>query len=188
MRKYYLMAFSVSLSLFSVSSSAVISLNEIMFQGNPDINPLDFYANEMEYQVLHVTSNVESGYSDMKAILDPDFKLIKFKYVTSAGNTKEFNPENLSKGVVILEKEGKEIIKLMSNNFDSKLGGDINLVYIYNGITNSYRKFPMEIVQEGREWHLQKNDTAGRSRFSSMRIIGRKIFGQLVGIGKIEVF
>lgn len=52
------------------------------------------------------------------------------------------------------ENESMEILSLQSENFSPHQGGNVELVYLYNGITGSSKSFPMDLSRNGDEWEL----------------------------------
>jgi hypothetical protein len=138
-------------------------------------------------QLLHVTSDAMEGSADIRLSVDADFRVQSGMYVTSGGQRSEFTPEMLRAGVVLLRKSGKNVVTLVSRNFDPRRGGQIDLVYLENGISGSTGRFPMEIVLNGNQWSLQTNDRSGRRTFTSMFLKGRFVLGKAIGIKSVSV-
>mgnify|MGYP000281761509 CR=1 FL=1 len=139
-------------------------------------------------QILRVTSDAQSGILDIQLNLDNDGNIRALTTLADTGVREEFSPEQFfNGGIVFLRKEGRDVVKLSSEKFDVKAGGVIDLIYLSNGIFNTYGKFSMELTRMGDQWDLYLNDQTGRKKFSEMFLRGKKFFGKIIGIDKVEV-
>lgn len=140
-----------------------------------------------EQNILHVTSDAMAGALDMRLVLDSDFNAVSIKQINDRGESKELTLSALASGVVLLHQEGRDIIKVMTQGFDSHSGGQFNMIYLSNGVFNSYETFNMELVRNGSTWTLQTNGQGGRVAFSTMFMKGRRLFGRIIGIESVLV-
>ena len=66
-----------------------------------------------------------------------------------------FEIEEINKKGIILKKQNdKDIITLVSFNFSSHNGGEGYLKYLYNGVLNKYKEFPIELVRNSKSWEI----------------------------------
>ena len=104
-----------------------------------------------DHQLVHVTSDAMPGFLDVKVTTDQDANAIGIAYVDSSGSREEFKLDQFSRGIVIYKKSGKDVVTLKSPNFNPGSGGNIDLVYLKNGVTGSAGTFHMELVRVGSE-------------------------------------
>jgi len=57
-------------------------------------------------------------------------------------------------GLLVAEKKSRKVAILKSSNFSAHQGGDIKLVYLYSGVTSSYRTFNLDLQRRGDHWAL----------------------------------
>ena len=88
---------------------------------------------------------------------------------------------------MLLTQQNLDVVKLTSTAFDPHSGGVLNMVYLNNAITRSYRTWAMEIVHPSTGWGLVVNEQTGRRSFTAMSLKSKKVLGQVVGIDKITV-
>jgi hypothetical protein len=69
---------------------------------------------------------------------------------------KEFNNLNAlaDAGLLVAEKKARKVAILKSSNFTHHQGGNISLVYLYSGVTSSYRTFKLDLQRRGDHWAL----------------------------------
>jgi hypothetical protein len=138
-----------------------------------------------EYPLLHVTTDADHSEANLSLILDKNADLVQLRYVNTDGADLRFNRDDLIKGVVLIRKSNRDIIKLqIDTDFDLVEGGAVNLSYLYNGLTGTYRDFPIRLTRSGHQWSVQTDQ--GKS-FKSMFLHARKWMGELIGIDHISV-
>lgn len=167
-------SFSVSLSAFA---SAFDSWNEEYTRE---------VTTQTEEQMLHVVADAIVEPTDTKLILDQDRNIIGMNAYRS-GEKESYLVKDLTKGIVLFKISGRDVVKLSSKNFDPSHGGALEMVYIYNGLSNTYRTFPVELHREGDKWVLYVNEQTGRRSFTTMSVKVNRILGQPVGIKQITV-
>jgi len=143
--------------------------------------------NHKESQILHVTSDMQSGFSDFKVVTDDDNRLVVLRYYSDAKNYSEFSAEQVRAGVVLIEASGYKVLTLKSTNLNIETGGVFEITYLTDGIFNKYGKFNMELTRVGSTWELVVDDRGGRRSISQMFLEGRKAFGKWIGIKQIVV-
>lgn len=111
---------------------------------------------------------------------------IKHFYKTTFLGGKRVNRELLdhnllesSKGIVLENTKGLDILALKSTNFDNFLGGMITIDTLYNGATKERKKYTTDFSQSTKGWELRRNN----SQITKITIITNKLpFVGVVGI------
>ncbi len=137
-----------------------------------------------EQKVLRVTSDAMEGNLFVHAILDENAKITGLRY-ESPYETKTFPITNLAQGIVMYSIKGMNVVTLKSAKFDPANGGPIDVVYIANGLTGSYRTYPAEMNRVGQTWELLINDQAGRRPVKHIYLKAKKVLGKIVGIDQV---
>ena len=63
----------------------------------------------------------------------------------------------LNDGIVMYRTSGRNIVTLFSDNANAHYGGDIDIQYLYSGITGKYRSMSIQILKNGDHWEIQKD-------------------------------
>ena len=90
----------------------------------------------------------------------------------------------INKEVVLAETSGRKALLISCKNCTVNQGGEINLKYLNNGISMTYKNFKMNIVYRDNNWFLT---TLDNQRIDSLRLVSRKIVGRIIGIAEIKV-
>jgi hypothetical protein len=151
----------------------------------PDFYSSDSALQENEVQLVRVMSDAMPGYTDIRIVLDNDFTAQSIRLVPDQGDARNISLSELANGAVLLNQSGFDIFKLIGTRLDPKSGGELQLVYLSNGITHSYGKFDMEAVKQGDTWFLQTNNQGGRKPFKTLFVKSRKLFGRIIGIESV---
>ncbi len=140
-----------------------------------------------EVQLLHVTSDAIPGEVEIRAVVDADSNLTMIREYLNANEKHDFNLKQLAEGVVLKKSSGHDAIKLLGPTLDPHQGGGIQMVYLTNGITNSYESFPMELAITEGGWSLEVRRHGGYHRITNMFLQGNFFFGQTLGIEGVVV-
>lgn len=140
-----------------------------------------------EVQLARVTTDMATGHSDFKMVVDADRSIVSMRYYLDNGTRTDFTVDQIRAGVVMVRASGHDVLKLKGDNFDAVHGGHLILTYLNNGITNHYENFPIDLIKTGDHWAVSVNDQSGRHEFTTMFFKGKRAFGQWVGIDKITV-
>jgi hypothetical protein len=82
---------------------------------------------------------------------------INVKLISKSGSVKidkNHNTEDVYSGFTLMEKEGRKIVRLESNNFSGHQGGAVIIDYLYNGITGSRAALILDLSRDGDKWNL----------------------------------
>lgn len=93
--------------------------------------------------------------------------------------------EKVIEGIVLIEKDGLDVITLSCPTCDVVHGGEINLKYLYSGLSKQFRDFKMELLRDGDSWALYT--IAEKVKIKSLKLVSRVFMGQIIGIKKILV-
>lgn len=200
-------AFALSVSLlFSVEGRAWDNdfiFNDWMWYS--ESNPGDFSSNDRSIektaqglmQVLRVTSDINSDYTDIRLDLDDKTNITSLRHFTNDVEQRTITPDEFVKGAVLMKSGGHEVVKLICKNCGRNrfgtmeipsAGVSVDMVYLSNGITNSYETFAMFLRHQGDQWGLETTIDGKVKSFADMRIVARKAFwGGVIGIKEVIV-
>jgi len=147
---------------------------------------------QKEQQLLKIESEPENGKLHyLNLILDQNNDILSLKRTTKNSTYQSFfTLDQVITGAVSLAKmrhpNGQDLkpILLSCSNCDSTSGGDILIRYLRSGINPNrlrYRDFHAELRRVGDQWVLFKKDEV----IKSIKLVSRKLMGQVVGIKKI---
>jgi hypothetical protein len=149
---------------------------------------INHLSENIEADLLTVTSDAMNGSLTMKAVTSSDHSLFSLKYLTSRGLNREILLSDLAQGTVLMTESKRDILKLVSTDLRPDQGGNIDLVYLHDGLWNTYDVFPMFLGRLGDQWvfKTRENDRAA-TKFNNMYLKKKTFFGRVVGIDSISV-
>ena len=89
--------------------------------------------------------------------------------------------------VVLAHASEKDILILSCEDCSVEEGGSANLSYLYNGMTMAYRNLKMNLEKDEASKHWTLFTEGKEITIESLRLIPRKVFGQVVGIKRIVI-
>jgi hypothetical protein len=145
--------------------------------------------NPGEVQLASITTDAIPGIEfAFRGVVDAEKNAAGLRYLATDGSRKDFNIADLPTGLVLMTKSGRNVLTLISKNFDRRTGGTITLRYLYKGAvigSDEYREFVMELDRAGDAWTLLKNTREGRKPFTRMFLRKNTTLGQVSGIKEI---
>ena len=103
----------------------------------------------------------------------------------SASSIQVFTPEELIQGEVVLATvQGRKAVILSCKGCEKSQGGNLKLSYLFNGVTMTYRSLSMRFVRDGADWLLY---TQNMKPIRRLKLVSRIVFGQIIGIKRIDV-
>lgn len=91
---------------------------------------------------------------------------------------KEYDLDKFHQGFVLYRKSNRDIITIYSDNFSRHNGGNIKIVYLYNGIIGDHREKYIELVNLNGNWTLvDSNQTPIRTMFIKSKWFMGKVIG-----------
>jgi hypothetical protein len=160
------------------------------FQAFPDYQGFEYFlqAQDTDSDLLKVTSDAMNGVLMLKTVVDSNLSLQELKYVTSENITLDMHLNDLANGILLMKSGKYDVLKLVGHDLSSETGGNLDLVYLSDGVWNIYKTFPMSLTRSGNHWELQTraHNQAGVS-FNSMYLKRKTFFGKAVGIESVTV-
>lgn len=151
---------------------------------------LNLYAIDIE--MVRISSDMPGEESEafrMVVEVKEDMEIVSF-HKDKLGPSGEVETRNtyalkdIENGYVMEHQEGRDIIILSSRNFDSYVGGELKLAYLFNGLKGKWRAKKLILRYMSGKWRLQTNDI---EIVSKMKILVRKWAGKVVGVKDIEL-
>lgn len=141
-----------------------------------------------------ITSDVDKDTSYLSVEIDDASKEITqmvLQTKNSAGvetSSKEFDyDEVMSKGVVLLSKDGRDVVTLRPANksFNFVAAGSMRVIYLFSGINNTTRETKVNLVPmaNGGSYHLT---TENGTKTNRMFVKANRALGQVIGIKEIQ--
>ena len=152
---------------------------------------------------LYLTSGAVSAYEvSLVKITNEEEKIVSFMYVevddrneitkfgkrdylgTELLNSKQYPTEINDIGIILKRKSGRDIVILRGMNVGTIYGGDLEIDYLYNGITGRRKSYDLSLILENDSWKLQ----VGESIVHHLHMkSNRRRFVGTVGIKYIEI-
>lgn len=148
-------------------------LTTVAFAGT---QKLAYITNEEDKEIIDllITTDSRSDITSMKLV----FKRANGK----AYMTNTYSPRQAIRGVVLLKKKNREIVKLVSRNFTSHNGGDVKIDYLISGFSGRRGAKHMDLVRDSDKWSLKVN----RKKIKKMHFVSnKKAFVGTIGIKTI---
>lgn len=149
---------------------------------------LTFNAFAKEETLARITSDIDRNYALLVYDRDDVTNEVKAMYADAYENgsrveRKAFDERGLNTGIVLLEKDRYQIVKIQSSNFDRDRGGIIKLDTLYSAVSGERRVYEFEIsVHADRVTLETRNGEFNRMHFIAKR---SRVLGP-IGIEKIQ--
>lgn len=137
-------------------------------------------------KIVKATIEGESRYIDLILQLNDntnDVEAMKIDEVIDGSVDSSRYPVSGPTQFVLYRESNRDVINLISDNFASHQGGDVELSYLYNGLTGSRSSLELDLVRNGDEWELLSN---GR-KVNRLHFVKNKKFFKVIGIKNIQV-
>ena len=149
---------------------------------------------QKEQKILTIESEPENGkIHELTLILDENHDILDLKRTTkNSTDQSTFTFDQIIEGQISLAEmkhtNGQDLrpVLLSCDNCDRTRGGDILIKYLRSGINPNrlrYRDFEVELRRVDDNWLLFQKDKVVKK----VKLVSRKLMGQLVGIKKIIV-
>lgn len=130
----------------------------------------DLFAREIK--LATITGNVDTDTSIFSIEVDDQGTLdtVLFKTTTKEGKVTQdshFPAETVdATGVVLLERSNRDILRLETvKPFSFANGGTVNLKYLSNGATNSWKSLKVTLIKNGADFEIRAADGKKITRF-----------------------
>lgn len=140
-----------------------------------------------EQGLVDATIAGESRKLALVLVLDGKRDIKKFKiteYMKGRMMTEdEYGVEGAQTGIVLLNQKGRDVVKLVSDNFTSYQGGNVKLDYLVNGITGTRANVDIDLARDGDEWSMYVES----KKVKTLHFIkNRKRFIGVIGVKRVE--
>lgn len=166
------------------------TLSKIEFVNTPNVS-ISSFSPLRTIKLVDIISEPQDGLIHTLLVQTDDYGDIVnlIRKTENSSNQQVISMEQLMREPVVLaHAEGRDILLLKCEDCTPSEGGAIELEYLYNGMTMRYKDLEMNINPYNagyNSWQLYDEDN--EVLIETLRMIPRKIFGQLVGIKKILI-
>jgi len=148
-----------------------------------------FTLNAGVFKLAVITSEFDQNVTDYFLETNDRDMIISMRYVTTMPNGGIFEDVSvpvervINDGIVIVERNGLEAVRLELENFDLKKGGVVKLNYLFNGVSGIRRLKRFTLKSDNQQYNLfdQDNNRVNKMFLEANRV---RIFG-VVGIKTI---
>jgi hypothetical protein len=136
--------------------------------------------------MLDVTSSYPDGYKGRITVDFSDADVVTgFHFTDTQGTTLDYSVDDMRRGVVLLHALGKNIIRMVSPQFDPQAGGVVHLVFLRNFFGSDYRQADVDFVR-GISWDVWTDDVQGKDAFDRIHVVIQSSFGVPSSVGRIQ--
>jgi hypothetical protein len=140
-------------------------------------------------KLISATNEEDSDTMTISLITDSrsDVTGINVKNITKAGSVtsnENFQARDVYAGFTLMEKDGRKIVRLKSKNFASHQGGEVQIDYLYSGITGKRGTLALDLSRDGDDWKL----TYRGSKTRKLHFVShKKMLIGTIGVKKVIV-
>lgn len=145
----------------------------------------------VEQKVVTITSDIEKYKTEFFLEIKEDGSIDSMRFISTYPNGQIFEDythtsENvIDDGVVIVERSGRKVLKLLVENFTVVEGGGVKLDYLFNGLEGTRRNLKIKLLKVNDKFTLTNID--GKP-IKSISIIGnRTVILGVIGIREIRL-
>lgn len=144
-------------------------------------------ANAGIQKVASITNEEDKGIIGLELITDENKDITHLKLIfknekNEVDDIDKYTAEKAANGIVLYKVDGRDVVKLKSENFSSHQGGEIELDYLYNGITGSRGTKLLDLSRDGDQWSLSdKSKKVSKLHFVS----NKKVLVGTIGVKQI---
>lgn len=96
-----------------------------------------------------------------------------------------YNLTQVKKGVVLVQRDGRDVVTLFGKNIDVIKGGDVTVKFLYSGVTGKFKSETLELLFQDGKWILQTDD---RVVVNKIHFIAKKApFIGVIGLKEMEI-
>lgn len=149
---------------------------------------LSFTTMAREVTLARITSDIDGNYALLVYDRDDVTEEVKAMYADAYENgnrveRKVVDEKGLKAGIVLLEKDRHQIVKIQSSNFDRDRGGLFKLDTLYSAVSGERRVYEFEVAVHPERVAMEtRNGEFNRMHFIAKR---SRILGP-IGIEKIQ--
>ncbi len=140
-----------------------------------------------EVELVQITNDEDNAVAKFYALLDEHNDLIGLsgkKFIDGiAVEVTDYGSELDSEGITVKKLDEYNVVILRSSNIHASYGGQLELDFLYNGITGSRGSFEMSLEREGNTWKLYQ----GKKSMTHIHMYSKKKFWKTIGIKAIKI-
>lgn len=146
------------------------------------------FANAGVQKLAVITNQEDQSTIDLQIITDDneDVTHLRLKFKDEDGKvteTDKYTADTAAAGIVLYKVDKRDVVKLKSDNFSPYNGGEIELNFLYNGITGSRGIKKLDLSRDGDKWQLEdEHKKVKKLHFVS----NKKALIGTIGIKRIE--
>ena len=183
----FTLIFSTLAIILHGTPAAAWEPNDLFESKDIDSYEMQFAQQDIESDILHVTSDAMEGVFRLQSLIDSNLFLLGLKSITANHVSLDMNLDALAKGVLLLRDSGYNILTIKGNELKPE-GGNLDLIYLDNAVFRKYVKFPMSLIKSEGHWSLEtRNSNGSGTKFNAMHLSKRTFAGQTIGIEKVTV-
>lgn len=134
--------------------------------------------------LLNISSNFSKSRYGLILLLNKRNNILKIKTKNyKKKKNKQYSVNVLKKGIALVKTGGIKLVTLKCQDFKRHKGCQMTLKYPTNILTLSNKILKISLEKKKKTWSFYYNGRA----FQNMKVHGRKIFGKVIGIKKIEL-
>lgn len=95
---------------------------------------------------------------------------------------------DIRKGASLAEYQGVSIGKIEAPALHSVYGGQVTITFLSNILDHSYQQINLNLIYNGKVWFLAPIELEKSFQIGRIHLILRKIWGQIVGVKKIQLY
>jgi|GEM_PF-2800033 len=179
----------VGYSKIGQARRSILGKEPFHFLTNNTKNNLDSQKNySLVQNLVHIISDPQDGLIHFLNLeLDEQGSILNFIRQIENSDDKQIVSmlDLMKKPIVLARAADRDILILKCHACTPENGGGLQLDYLHNGMTMSYKNLKLDLVKDG-EWKLFPSKNK-ENKIVSLRLVPRVVFGQLVGIKEILV-
>jgi hypothetical protein len=144
-----------------------------------------------EVKMAVITSEFDQDVTDYYLDLNENNEITSMRYITVMPNGGIYEDISIpaekviNEGAVIVERDGRQVVRLKVENFNVSQGGTIHLSYLYNGVSGTRQTKTLVLERVGDRFVLKdssKEINRMHLKANRVRLIG------VVGVREIQTF
>lgn len=135
--------------------------------------------NDEDKSYYHLGINVDEGSLEVDSLYKNEFDK-KGNIISS----KTYSLQQLLRGVVLVERSRREVVRIQVSNFNPSDGADITIETLYSGISGERKVYDASVVRVGEDWKFNfESKRAKKLHFVS----NKKFMIGTVGIKEVNI-
>lgn len=141
-------------------------------------------------KLVHITNDEDKTYYHLGINVDDDSLEVESLYKNEfdkKGNiisSKTYTLQQLLRGVVLVERSDREVVKILASNLNPSDGADITIDTLYSGVNGERKVYDASVERVGEDWKFNfESKRAKKLHFVS----NKKFIIGTVGIKEVNI-